>query len=372
MVFTEFPITGSLRFVLLVLDWIFVIFSCEIGIFFVVKYKKQPRELKNSQDLGFCSLFFGFSLMRFFFLITSFYFFDIIVSPFLIWAYGNLRWLNLNLGYFSIMLGILFFSYFMEEYKKFLFRKYFFTYCFAILLSFFLILFFFNLEIINSFSILSWPLFLVFFILYAKDLGKKLKNQEIIPHGFLKMILILIFILIGYIFSMDLIVQILGFTFRLIGIFLQLIAISLFFIFFRKLPPFFELDWQDKIESIFILNKNGICLYNHSFTDIAEVLDRQFISGTIASMNIMLNELINGPHNEILVLRKKGKITNIFLGNHITGVLISKEELNYFKYNLKKLVLKVEDIYKRVLVNWNGDLSVFNSIKNIINEIFSL
>ena len=110
------------------------------------------------------------------------------------------------------------------------------------------------------------------------------------------------------------------------------------------IPPFFEFDWKNKIESIFILNKDGICLYNHSFTDVAKVLDKQFISGTITSMNIMLKELIYGSNNEILVLRKRGKITNIFLGDHITGVLISKEELNFFKYNLKRLVLKVEDI----------------------------
>ena len=131
-----------------------------------------------------------------------------------------------------------------------------------------------------------------------------------------------------------------------------------------------DAEWQEKIESIFILNENGICLYNHSFMENSESLDKQFVSGTIASMNIMLKELIEKPNNETLVLRKKGKIVNIFLGNIITGVLISKEELNFFNYNLKNLVLKVEEIYKGLLINWNGDLSVFNSIKNLINEIF--
>ena len=173
--------------------------------------------------------------MRFFFLLASYYFSDIIVSPFLIWPYGNYRGLLLNFGFLSIMLGILFFSYFMEKFKKFLFKKYFFTICFLILLSFFLILFIFNLEFINSLSFISWPLFLLFFVIYVKDFGKNSNYQEIIPLGFLKMILTLLFILIGYILSMDLIIYTLGLVFRLIGIILQLTAIGFVFIFFRKL-----------------------------------------------------------------------------------------------------------------------------------------
>ena len=371
MMFIEFPIAGSFRFVLIIMESIFTFFSFELGIIFLIKYKKQQINLKNSQDLGFASLFFGFSILRLFLLISSYYLANNTVSPFLIWVEGSYRRLFLNFGFFSIILGTLLFSFYMEKYKKFLFRKYFFTGCFIIILLLFLILFFIDLEFFNSLSILSWPLFILFFMIYIKDFGRKSKKQEILSKGFLKMTITLLLILIGYIFSMDLIIEIFGLLFRFVGMIFQLIAIGLIFIFFKNIPPFFEFDWQDKIESIYILNKTGICLFAYSFSNKTENLETQFISGALASMNIMLNELIQSKSEEISIIRKKGKIVILFSGNYITGVLICKEELKYFIHNLKNLILRVEEIYENILIKWNGDLTIFYPIKNIIDEIFS-
>lgn len=372
MMFIEFPITGSFRFVLIIMESIFTFFSFELGIIFLIKYKKQPKNLKNSQDLGFASLFFGFSILRLFLIISSYYLTDNVVSPFFIWSEGSYRQLFLNFGFFSIMMGILLFSFYMEKYKKFLFRKYFFTVCSFIFLLLFLALFFIDLEFINSLSILSWPLFVLFFMIYVKDFGRKSKKQAILSKGFLKMVITLLLILIGYVLSMDLIIQTFGLIIRFVGIIFQLIGIGLMFFFFRKIPPFFEFDWQDKIEKVYILNKTGICLFAYSFSKKTEILEIQFISGALASMNIMLNELIKSKSDEISVIRKEGKIVILFSGNHITGVLICKEELKYFIHNLKKLILKVEKIYKNILVKWDGDLTIFHPIKNIIDEIFSI
>ena len=371
MMFIEFPITGSFRFVLIIMESIFTFFSFELGIIFLIKYKKQPKNLKNSQDLGFASLFFGFSLLRLFLLISSYYLANNTVSPFLIWAEGSYRQLFLSFGFLSIMIGTLFFSFFMEKYKKFLFREYFFTVCFIILLMFFLVLFIINLDFINSLSILSWPFFVLFFFIYVNDFGRKSKRLEILSKGLLKMAITILLILIGYVLSMDLIIQTFSLVVRFVGIIFQLIGIGLIFIFFRKVPPFFEFDWQDKIESIYVLNKTGICLFAYSFSNKTENLEPQFITGALASMNIMLNELIKSKSDEISVIRKKGKIIILFSGNHITGVLICKEELKYFIHNLKKLILKVEEIYDNILIKWDGDLTIFYPIKNIIDEIFS-
>lgn len=354
------------------MEWIFTFFTFELGLIFLIKYKKQSIRLKNLQDLGFFALFFGFSLMRFFFLISGYYSSSITISPFLIWSNGSFKNLFLNFGGLSIITGTLFFTFFMEKYKKFLFRKYFFSICFFIQFLIIFIIFLFNIEIINFLLIILLPLFILFFTIFSKDFDKKVKNQEIIPKGGLKMRIILLLIFGGYILSLDITTGIMGLIPRLIGIIFQLIAIGLIFIFFRKIPPLFEFDWQDKIESIYIMNKDGICLFNKSFTDNMEALSSQYVSGVLASVNIMLKELISSNANEISMIKKKGKIVNIFSSNYITGILISKEELEYFKHNLKNLTLKVEEIYKNILIKWNGDLTVFYPIKNIIDSIFSI
>jgi len=366
----QFPITGPLRFVSLIMEWIFTFFTFELGLLFLIKYKKQSLKLKNSQDLGFFALFYGFSLMRFFFLISGYYSSDNVISPFLIWPYGSFKNFFLNFGALSILVGTLFFTYFMEKNKKFLFKEYFFTICFFIELLICLITFLINVEIVNFLLIILMPLFPLFFIIYSKEFDKKVKNQEFIPKGGLKLRIILLLIFGGYILSIDTITDIISFVSRLIGIILQLIAIGLIFIFFRKIPPLFEFDWQDKIEDIYIMNKDGVCLFNKSYTDNNETLSSHYVSGVLSSVNIMLNELIPSKNNEISIIKKKGKIVTTFSSNYTTGVLISKEDLEYFKYNLKKLILKLEEIYKSVLIKWNGDLTIFYPIENIIESIF--
>ncbi|MFX1389793.1 MAG: hypothetical protein ACFE9Z_07020, partial [Promethearchaeota archaeon] len=205
-----------------------------------------------------------------------------------------------------------------------------------------------------------------------KDFGIITKKQGILKAGFLKITIVLAQIFIGYILSLDFVVVIFGLISRTVGIVLQLIAIGLVFFFFRNIPPFFEFDWYDKIENIFLINKDGICLYNYSYDSEHKqtVLDSQFITGTLTSMNILLEELFSNQPNEISIVEKKGKILTIFSGKYVTGIIISKEELRFFRHNLKKLVLKVEEIYKNVLIQWDGDLSSFLPVKNIINEIF--
>ncbi|MGV9203001.1 MAG: hypothetical protein ACOC44_03155, partial [Promethearchaeia archaeon] len=46
------------------------------------------------------------------------------------------------------------------------------------------------------------------------------------------------------------------------------------------------------------------------------------------------------------------------------------EDLNYIKKNLKKFVEKFELVYHDVLENWNGDISVFEPVKRMVNQTF--
>ncbi|MFX1389794.1 MAG: hypothetical protein ACFE9Z_07025, partial [Promethearchaeota archaeon] len=162
--FIEFPIVEPVRFPLLILEWIFIVFSFDIAIIFLFKYAKQPKQLKDKQDLGLSMLFFGFCFMRFFFMISSFYFSDVNTVPFLIWPIGNYRKLFLNLGFLSITLGILFCTFFIETNKKFIISKYFFTLYYSSIFLFITILFFLNLDFLNIVSLYIWPFFVPSFL----------------------------------------------------------------------------------------------------------------------------------------------------------------------------------------------------------------
>ena len=86
----------------------------------------------------------------------------------------------------------------------------------------------------------------------------------------------------------------------------------------------------------------------------------------------MLNELLNTRENKISIIKKKNKIVTIFTSENVIGVLVSTEELEFFKHNLKRTVLKVELLYKNLLINWKGDITIFYAIKDILIDIFSM
>jgi len=310
--------------------------------------------------------------MNFFFLIADYYPIGILISPFLIWPSGSFRFLFLNIGFLSINLGFLLFTYFMEKNKKFLFNKYFFTCCFSLqtlILGFY---FLFDIFSIYYLSFFSLPLFILFLLIYIKDFDKQVKKEKIYPKKGLEMGFSILLILSGYILSQEIIVSILGFITRLVGNSVQLIGIGLLFFIFRNLVPFFEFDWRDKIENIYILDKGGINLYTKSYTEEIKSIDEHYISGAFTSVNIMLNELMNAKNNKISIIEKKNKVITIYSSEFIIGVLVSTEELEYFKHNLRKLVLKIEILYKNLLINWKGDRNEFSSLKEIINEIFPM
>jgi hypothetical protein len=260
----------------------------------------------------------------------------------------------------------------MEKNKKFLFKKYFFTSCFLIQIFIFFTVVIIELFSIFALSVLLLPLFILFLILYAKDFGKQVKKQNKLSKDGLIMGISILLILSGHVVTIDFVFNYFGIPTRLFGISMQIIGIGLIFKMFRNIGPLFELSWQEKIENIYILNKGGINLYSKSFTDESVAIDDHFITGALSSINIMLNELLNTKENKISIIKKRNKIVAIFSSENVIGVLVSKEELEFFKHNLKKLVLKVELLYKNLLINWTGEKNKFYPIEDIVGDIFSI
>ena len=354
------------------MEWIFIVLCFELGLYFQIKYKKQPVQIKYSQDIGFSALFYGISLMRLFLLIGDYYAIGTITSPFLIWSSGSFRFLFLTFGYLSINIGFLLFTFYMEKYKKFLLKKYLFTFCFLVQIIIFISMILIDLFSILYLSVLILPLFIIFLLIYVKDFDKQVKKQKILPKNGFKIGFSILLLLSGHVLTIDFVYYYFGFITRLSGISMQLIAIGLIFKMFRNLIPFFEFNWQDKIENIYVLNRAGINLYSKSFLEERKTIDDHFISGALSSINIMLNELMNTKENKISIIKKKNKTVTIFTSVYIIGVLVSTEELEFFKHNLKRLVLKIEMLYRNLLINWSGDRAKFYPVKDIVTDIFSM
>ncbi len=368
MIYIEFPITSELRAPLLIIEWIFMFFGFEIGFIFLLRYFKQDKELRNRQEFGYFSLFIGFGTTWFFFILGDYYSSAEIMSPFMIWKIGSQRMVYLNIGYYTLMIFALIYIYNMERYKVYLIKKYFFTIIFTVLIIGFTTVFFVDMILTQTLSMLFWPFFILFFLIFMIDFIRKVQNNRKLAIGLLKFLTGFVFLMVGFLFTTDRAIAIFGFEGRLLGDVLQLAAMGLIAFFFITLPPFAEFDWNEKIEDIFILDKSGICLYHKIFADKSELIDENLIAGAISSINIMLKELTED--SGISVIKKKGKTVTISPSKYVYGVAFCKEDLNYIKVVLKNFVQKFEMVYGSVLKNWDGDVEIFKPAENIAKEIF--
>ena len=359
----EFPISGDLRLPLLIMEWIFIITCFEISLIFLVRYKNQEKVVRNLQDLGYFSVFFGFALMWLFYIIGDYYSPDEVMSPFLIWSHGSVRTLFLNFGYFTIMIAVFFLLLSVEKYNVFLFKRYFFTVIFSICSILFIILFFIDIRITQPITYVFWIGFLFFFTIFLIKFFNILKSKILLLFSGL------ILMLIGFLLTTDALIEALGFEGRLLGAIFQLISVILLFYFFSILPPFNEFDWQEKVEAVFLVNNAGICLYYKYFKE-KELINENLISAAILSINVTLKEMIGQDYEDISVFKKQHETVVIYPGKFLTGVLYISEDLMTPRIVLKNFVDKFELIYRNILLDWDGETKIFNQAESIVKDIF--
>jgi hypothetical protein len=370
MILIKFPIEGTLRFPSLIIEWIIAVVSFEIAILFLIRHKRQSKGFRNPQDLGFASLFFGFSVMRFFYIIGDYFLTDDLISPFLIWKNGSIRILFLIIGYVSLLIGTLSFTLLIETRQKYLFFRFFFSIVFLILSLYVVIIFITSFMLINMLTLSLWIVYLIFLIRYLVSLVKKIRKRNYF-FSFLKYLTPFLVIPFGFLLTSTQFMFTFNIEIRLLGNILILFSVLIVSYLFIRLPSLSELDWYDKLDQIFIMNKEGACLFHKSFKGADQIMDENLITSAITSVKIMLKELISTEDKGLSVLKKKGRIVSIYSGNNLTGVVYTVEEINTINIYLQELITKLERIYRNILVGWDGDLEIFAPIEEIMNEIFS-
>ena len=360
MNFLEYPIDYPFRPSLLAVEWLIIIICFELGIFFLINDRRKMIFFNYLQKFGYSTLFVSFGLMRFFTLLSDFYSLD---------SYYRLFFLEMR--YVSMTFGALLFIFFTEKSKKYLIIKYFFTITTLIFMMLFLIFILIGNSLSIFFYLLIWLFFIIFLIIHAIGLVKNipyLENYRLNIFKFLFLILLLIF---GNVISLDIFNLYMGHEIRLLGSILQLICICLIFRFLIIHPINYEFNWRNVVEDIYILSLSGASLFHQSYSNInKKPIDASLVSGAISTVNIILKKLTLSQGKGIGIMRKKGANIYIYTGKYCVGTLISKEDIGYLKYYLKKLIERIEIIYKNVFEDWKGELQIFHPIKSIIEEIF--
>ena len=347
----------------------FIVSGIEFSLIFAKRYFKAEKELRNLEEFGYASLFFGFSLMSFFYIISDYYSPDDNITPFLIWNTGNIRYIFLNCGYFTMLMAGVMFLFCIESSKVYFFKRYFFTVIFAIWGCSFVVLFLIDMTYTQPVTYAFWGTYVLFLMIYLVDFTKKAnQNREKLMRGLLKYLPGFILSIIGFLCTTGMVTSIFGHIARFYGTILQLFGLIFIFSFFITLPPFAEFSWLDSIESILVLNSSGIAIFSKVFQEKGETIDKNLIGGALTGVKALLDNLTET--SGVSVLHKKGKIVVLYPSKNLTGVMFCSKDLNILKFLLQKFIARIELVFKLVLSDWDGDPSVFQPIEFICDDIF--
>ncbi|MFX1446397.1 MAG: hypothetical protein ACFFHV_23630 [Promethearchaeota archaeon] len=363
MIFEEikFPIQGPLRELLLIMESLIVLLFFEIAVIFYIRVKKQEiKKEPNQQEKGYVMMFLGYSIMWIFCILG-----DYTAETRII------RSIFLSIGFFIMMFCGLIYLYRMEKSQIFI-KKFLFSKIFTVII---LLIFISVLSGIESPQILAflsfYTIFYLFMILY---LIKFVSNPYIkrIQKNYKLMILSLsvgfTFLGLGFFFTTEYILTYFGLISRVIGDIIQLIGFVLICIFFLTVPSLEEYEWRKKIDKLFLILKSGICIYYKVFKDELTQFDEQVTSAIVKSINDILKELTE--NKGISIIERTHKIFIIHPGKFITGVLICDEELNALKVLLNKFIENIEEIYSKIIEEWNFEVKIFEPIEAMAKEVF--
>ncbi|MBD3253912.1 MAG: hypothetical protein GF383_02415 [Candidatus Lokiarchaeota archaeon] len=348
--------SNELRELTLFVEWVFIFICFELGMILMLKFIKIRKKTNYIQELAYSILIFSYGGQWIWFLIADFY------TP------VSNRHDVLNVGYFFLILGAFIFIVLIEKDTQVSKIKYLFSAIYLITLCIYMIAFFTERYLTQTLSDYFWYIFLLFYMLYFKNLAKRYTATRRSKKSLYIGIIALFLLFFGYTMTSDFLTQSYGFGFRVFGDILQLIGWIILYYFFLSVPRFSEFEWERNVNSVFLMTKSGLNIFSKILRPDNNMPNTSLISGAIAAISMMLDCLTD--FEGMSVIKKPEKITIIYSGKFVTGVIFCKDDLTSLRTLLQQFVVRTEQIYEPFLDGWLGNFSVFEPIENIYREIF--
>lgn len=346
-----FPINNNYRVLLLTLELISVSIFLEIALFFFRKfYRNKKKSYNHVIELAWGILFLSYAIAWIFYIIGDYY---------------GYRENYLLLGYLSLSVGAILFTYQIES-KKLVNTKYGFT-IFALLVFITLILSHYFLPswtqtIASLVSIPGFGIILRYFFILIKKVWNAYKISSI------GLILGILSWLVGYTGTTDSAVNLFnGFYIRAIGDILVIIGLMILGISLNIIPSLDEFLWEENIKYIILTTKWGVCVYNENFKE-KRALNEVLLSGALAAIEEFIKDTLDRD-SHLNVISKSDEYYLFEEGEYIIGVLIVKKELEILKSYLKKIIFEFERFNSKYLKNWSGNIEIFSPTKDLIRSI---
>src|SRR5271157_3924545 len=162
-----------------------------------------------------------------------------------------------------------------------------------------------------------------------------------------------------------------GLTTRFIADIGSIVGVGMVALFFLMLPSWREIEWRPALESLFVVRKGGICLYQHDFMKPDAKADdstSMMIGSALEMIKVMLQQTTTGM---LKIIDFKDKKLLIEQGEQIMVVMIANIGTESLNFLIHLFLTQFEQFFHDILSNWQGDCTEFESTKALVQEIFS-
>ena len=139
---------------------------------------------------------------------------------------------------------------------------------------------------------------------------------------------------------------------------------------FYTIPSFTEFDWNKKIRQLYILDPNGLCLFQQTIRS-ESVADKDLLGGSLMAVQSLMKEMIQSDQSLQVIDHGDAKI--IFEQSfHAVAIMIADEDLYVIHMKLQQLLKEFEALFGNLMYKWSGNLDLFKPLQPVANKIFEL
>ncbi len=351
-----FPIE-EFREPLLILEALLVVVMTEISLIYLRKIRRGKKASSNNMLVAWTQFLFCYSTVFVLFLIADFY-----VST-------EWRARVLNLGYMIAGLGAVLFSYRTE--REIGMKRHYFSIINLVLTGGIILNAIFSFLTTSVYlTFIIWIVFIVLIILYIK------KFTELIPDRWklnvYSLVIGIILVILGFGGTSDMMISAFqGFGIRFVGdglIILGMVFISILFI---GVPSLSEFEWWTKIKYLAIMHQSGLSIahFNYNQDKDAQSIDDLLMAGGLTSLSQVISSMVQSEkkldsvdHGDLKLLFQYGK--------YLINVLVVSAPLVILRSKLRKVTDTLEMLYKEEFAHWDGDLTRFTLLEQVVNVHF--
>ena len=139
---------------------------------------------------------------------------------------------------------------------------------------------------------------------------------------------------------------------------------------FYTIPSFTEFDWNEKIRHLYVLNTNGLCLFQQPFRE-GSVADEDLLGGSLVAVQSLMGEMIQSERS--LEVIDHGDAKMIFeRSQNAIAIMVADENLYVVHHKLKQLLKEFEVLFGPTMNVWQGNLNHFYPLRPVVARIFEL